>query len=84
MRKKSLKGEWTTEKIRLARAVSVAPMPHTKVKLMTNAAGLTLIKPRGEIVPKYKVCAANGLLDLVPEKPLELILSNFCDHNQRF
>lgn len=51
---------------------------------MRNAAGLIVIGPRSDIVPKYKVRAENGVLEVFPEMLFRIFLSNFRDHERKF
>lgn len=48
-----------------------------------SAVRLILIELRGNIVPNYKVRAEHGLLEAFPEKPYDILLSNFEDHEQK-
>lgn len=83
-KKEPPKSEWTTENIRLARAVHISHMSQTDVKTVTNSAILILIEPRGDIVPKYKVRSANGVANLLPEKPFYILLYNFGTQDRKF
>lgn len=82
--RKDDKKEWRVAKILLSKAVRLAPMSQTKFKVVKNAAGLILLEPRADIVPKYKVREANGVAEVLPENPFEIFLFNFGDHERRF
>lgn len=50
--------------VRLAKAVTIQPLSQTKTMLVTDAAFLDVIKPRGEVAERYTVSAANGVVEV--------------------
>lgn len=49
----------------LAQSVRVGPMFQIKVTVVSNAAGMIVIEPRSDIVPKYKVREDNGVAEVL-------------------
>lgn len=70
-------------KVRLSKAVRIAPMSQVKAFVVSNAAGLIVIEPRAYIVPKYHVRGANGVAEVLPERPISILLSNFGSEERR-
>lgn len=59
-------------RMRLERAQLVGPMPQTKEKVVTKAAGMNVIDPSSDIVAQYKVRAANEVAEVWPEKQFSI------------
>lgn len=78
------KKEFNVAEIRLARAVRVGPMSQTEFKVLTKYEDLLFVEPRSDIVPKYNVRSANGVAEVLHEKLLGILLSNFGDHERKF
>lgn len=80
---KAPKKKWITAKIQLARSILLAPMSQIKVKMVTNATGMILINPKGYRVPKYNLRAAGGVAEVFPERPFDILFSNFGNRKRR-
>lgn len=59
-------------------------MSQNKLTVVGNSAGLIVTEPRSEIVPKYKVLAENGVVEVFIENLFSIFLSNFGDHERKF
>lgn len=71
------KNKWSNAKIRLAGGIGLAPMSQSRVKMVTNAAGLTVIEPKVDLLLKYQVREANDVAELFPKKPFKILLFTF-------
>lgn len=45
---------------------------------------MVMIEPRGDIVRKYKVCAANGMAEVLQENPFNILLSKYGTKERKF
>lgn len=68
--------------MQLDRTVRIAPIHEKNLKMVKNSTGIRVIKYRGGFVPKCKDRAANGVAEVLPEKPFDILLYNFEDQER--
>ena len=71
------RSEKNVHPIVLARPITVPPMSQTFVRVTSHATGLVTINPKPSVLFRHGVRASNGLHDLTPHKPFEILLANF-------
>ena len=70
----------TVSRIRLTRAITLAPMSQTKAQVTTQLEGLIITEPKGDLATKRKVRVMNSVHDTRADQPFTIILSNFAKH----
>ena len=66
-----------SNKIRLARGVSIPPMTQVETLVQTDKDGLLMIQNHPKMIHKHLTLAANGVADVIRNKPFRIVLSNF-------
>ena len=74
----------TFTRIRLCRPLRLPPFTQVKAQVFTQSGGLVHTEPRHSVYQKYQVRAINGVHEVIPEEPFELLLSNFSKVERRF
>ena len=64
-------------RIRLCKSLRLPPCTLVKAQVLTQSGGLVQIEPRPSVYQHYQVRVINGVHEVIPEEPLDLLLSNF-------
>ena len=73
-----------SSRIRLCRPLRLPPFTQVKANVVTQSGGLVHTEPRHSVYQKYQVRAINGVHEVNPEEPFELLLSNFSKVERKF
>ena len=65
----------TSARIRLCRPLRLPPFMQIKAHVVTQSGGLVHTEPRHSVYQDYQVRAINGVHEVTPEEPFELLLS---------
>ena len=65
------------KKVEVCRATVIPPMSEGPVRVRTSASGLHLITQHEDAAHKQFVMCANGLMEVVPDQPFVISVSNF-------
>ena len=63
--------------VRLAKVMKLGSLEQAKVLVTTQAGGLLIIEPRENLMARYNVQAANGIVEAKPNTAFEIIVANF-------
>ena len=74
----------TSARIRLCRLLRLPPFTQVKANVVTQSGGLVHTEPRHSVYQEYQVRASNGVHEVIPEEPFELLLSNFSKVERKF
>lgn len=63
--------------IRMVNNMKLKPMSHTKVRVTARRGGLLMLESRGQLVIRRGVHTPNGVAEVKPDQPFEILLANF-------
>ena len=63
--------------IRMVKVTKLKPMSHTKVRVTARRGGLLMLQSREQLVIKRGVHTPNGVAEVKPDQPFEILLANF-------
>ena len=67
----------TSNRVRLARKILLPPMTQTEVDVRVDQGGLRFIQAHPKLIDKHMSLAANGVMDVTPNRPFRILMSNF-------
>ena len=63
--------------VRVCKRTVIPPMSEVPVRVRTSASGLRLISQHERAAQKQSVLCANGLMEVIPNQPFTILVSNF-------
>ena len=68
--------ETVAQPIRLANWISIPPMSQLGVRVTTKGLGLVFLEPKPSLQHRHGVRLTNGVADVLPNRPFEVIVAN--------
>lgn len=75
----SLPRQTVSQKVRLAEKVTVPPMTQITARAQSEVSGMRFLQSHPKLFHRNMTLMANGVMDILPNRPFSVTLSNFSD-----